>query len=347
MRNNLSPFWRTIILVALATLTIALFVADFIFGATDIALSDVWAVLTGNSQDPAIRYILLEMRIPKAIAAALTGAGMAVTGLMMQTIFRNPLADTSILGVSSGAALGVGIYVMAGSALGSILPFSIGTSYWGMIIASMIGAGLVLAIISWSASRLQNMLSVLIIGVMTGFLASSAVNLLQYFADPDIVKSYLIWTFGSLQSVSWIQLYILIPVISVALFLSALLSKSMNAMLLGEGYARTVGIRVNRVQTSVILITSLIVGALTAFVGPISFIGIAVPHLARLIFGTTNHHFLVPATIIIGILFMLGCDILTLLPGGGVVLPINAVTSLFGAPIVIYIIVRNRKGISL
>ncbi len=343
MNAKKAHYLRALAYLMIALLIAGLFALDLILGSADIALAQLWDVLLGRSDDEAVRYILLHMRLPKAIAAILTGAGMAVTGLQMQTLFRNPLADTSILGIGGGASLGVALYVLAGSALSGVLSISLGNSYWAMIGAAMIGAILVLLAITWAASKLRHMLSVLIIGVMMGFLASSAVNLLQYFADPNVVKSYLIWSFGSLQAVSWQQLYLLIPIVLIGLLLSSFLPKQMNAMLMGDGFARSVGLNLKRTQLYIILLTSLIVGSLTAFVGPIAFIGIAVPHLSRLIFRSTDHRILIPACIGIGAFIMLACDVLSILPGSGVVLPINAVTSVLGAPVVIYIIIRNRK----
>ena len=316
-------------------------------GSVSIPLGDIIDFLSGKPIKNSWEYILLELRMPRAITAIFVGAGISVTGLQMQTLFRNPLADTSILGIGHGASLGVGSFVMLSTLFPAIFPTFIANNYWGLILSAIIGAFVVLLCVFSVASWLKDMISVLIVGVMVGFITSSIVSIMQYFSDPEVIKSYLIWTFGSLSGTTWTQLYVMIPIVAIGLILSFLMPKYMNALLLGENYAQSVGVKVLRVRIMLVLLTSLITGTLTAFVGPIVFLGIAVPHCARLLFKTTNHRILIPATMLCGTTLMLACDIITQLPPDGIVLPINAVTSVLGAPIVIFIILRNRRTKSI
>ncbi len=332
-----------LIFILLVVLAIVAFALDLMLGSVTIPSSTLLDAIQGNAIDKSWYFILTDFRLPKAITALFVGAGIAIAGLQMQTLFHNPLTDTSILGVGSGASLMVALFVLSSTLFPSLIPANLQHNYWGMILASIIGAMAVLLLISFVAGWLRDMISLLIIGVMIGFITSSIVSVMQFFSDPEEVKNYLIWTFGSLSGTTWTQLYFMIPVVSVGLFLSLLMPKSMNAILLGDSYAQSVGVNIRNVRLILILLTGLITGTLTAFVGPIAFVGIAVPHLARLFFKTTNHQILLPATMLCGMVLMLCCDIISQLPGTGIALPINSVTSILGAPIVIFIIIQSRS----
>jgi iron complex transport system permease protein len=282
------------------------------------------------------------MRFPRAITAILTGAGLSVAGLMMQTLFRNPLAGPYVLGISSGASLGVALVVMSASFLPAGIMFAV-ASYWGQIIAAIVGATLVFMLIVMVASHVRDSVSLLIVGIMFGSLTTAVVSILQYFSRPELVQKFVIWTLGSLSSTDWGQLQIIAVFVLSGIVLSIFLIKPLNALLLGENNARTTGVDVRRIRYMVLLSASVIAGALTAFTGPIAFIGLAVPHLCRLLFGTSNHRILIPASLIVGALVLVQCDIISQMPGFNIVLPINAITSLFGAPMVLWIIIGKRK----
>lgn len=323
------------------------FILDLMLGSVSIPSDAVWDALKGNTIKKSWSYIITEFRLPKALTACFVGAGISLTGLQMQTLFRNPLADTSILGIGHGASLGVASFVLLPYLLPNLLPSSLHNNYWGLIIASVIGAFTVLIIISAIATWMQDIVSLLIIGVMLGFITGSIVSVLQYFSDPEAIQSFLVWTFGSLSGTTWKQLHFLIPIVGFGLLISLLLPKSMNALLLGENYARSAGINVKLARIVLVTLTGIITGTLTAFVGPIAFVGIAVPHVARLLFKTANHQTLIPASMLLGVFLMLCCDIISQLPGSGTTLPINSVTSILGAPIVIFIIMKNRRKKSI
>ncbi|PVX50000.1 iron complex transport system permease protein [Balneicella halophila] len=326
---------------------VLIFLLDLRLGSVAIPMDAIVDLLQGEPIKQSWEYILINFRLPKAITACIVGAGVSITGLQMQTLFRNPLADTSILGVGHGASLGVATFVLAPNILPGLLSTSISNNYWGLIIASIMGAFVVLAIVSSIATWMRDIVSLLIIGVMLGFITGSLVSILQFFSDPETVQSFLIWTFGSLSGTTWTQLQFLIPIVSIGLFASLLLPKSMNAILLGENYAKSVGVSVKTIRITLVVLTGLITGTLTAFVGPIAFLGIAVPHVARLLFKTANHRTLIPATMLLGVLLMLCCDIISQLPGSNTTIPINSVTSILGAPIVIFVIMQNRRKKSI
>ena len=313
------------------------FFLDIMWGATSLSVGEVWDALWTGDDSATGTYVVRHFRLPKALTALFAGAGVAVAGLQMQSLFRNPLADTSILGINSGAGVGVAIYTMAYTLIPGLASTGMVNS-WGIILSACIGAMAVLLLISAVASRLQDIISVLIVGVMVGFLASSVISILQYFSSEETLKTYLLWSFGSVSTTTWRQLSLLLPIVGVGLFLSLLMPKQMNALNLGENYARSVGTNIRLVRRSLILITSLITGCITAFTGPIAFLGMAVPHFVRLLFRTADHRILIPATMLSGSLLLLVCDILTQAPGHQFVLPINAITSLLGAPVVILVV---------
>lgn len=324
------------------TLILILSVLDLCWGTFHISLSDALEALLHYDEQRTVDYLIVNFRLPKVLTAIFVGSGISMAGLMMQCMFHNPLADTSILGISSGAGLGVALYTMAFSLFPALYTAGIVNS-WGMVLAAFLGALSVLMIISMTMSVVRSVTSILIIGVMIGFIASGFISVLQFFSDEEALKGYLLWSFGSLTGTTWRQLAILIPIVTLGLGSAMLLPKYMNALSLGERYARSVGINPQRAHTLLILTTSLIAGSITAFVGPIAFLGLAVPHLARMILATSNHRTLIPATILLGAILMLVCDILTQVPGKQFILPINAITSLIGAPIVISILLRGRS----
>lgn len=335
---------HSILFISLGLLTLAALLADLMFGSVSFTWEDLGQVLSGSQETENLAFILWKIRLPKALTGILVGAGLSVSGLMMQTLFRNPLAGPYVLGISSGASLGVAILMMAsslftaGATSGILL-----VGHWGMVLAAMFGALLVMLLVILVSMRIADSVSILIIGIMFGSAAGALVSVLQYFSDPDSVHSFLVWTFGSIAGVSWSQLGILVPLVIAGLFAAVVLQKPLNAFLLGENQARALGVNVKRIRLLVVILTSLLTGALTAFTGPIAFVGIAVPHLARMLFRTSDHRLIIPASVLIGSLLLLVCDILSQVPTGGQVLPINSVTALFGAPVVIWVIMSNRK----
>jgi iron complex transport system permease protein len=319
-----------------------LFFCDLFFGSIDIPASVAGKILLGKETDELIyTNILLTFRIPKAITAVVTGMALSVAGLLMQTLFRNPLAGPYVLGISSGASLGVAVYIMLSTALGISFFFPSG---WGYAAASITGALLVLLLVVLTSLRIRDSVSLLIVGMMFGSITSAFVGVLQSVSDPDSLKLFINWTLGSLSSVSGSQLQVLVPLILFGLLLAVSLQKNLDALLLGENYARGVGISVFSTRLLIILATSLLAGAATAFTGPIGFIGTAVPHIARGLFKTSRHAVIMPASILCGAALLLLCDIISQLPDSGYVLPINAISALFGAPIIIWIIMGNRNG---
>jgi iron complex transport system permease protein len=263
---------------------------------------------------------------------------------MMQTLFRNPLAGPYVLGISSGASLGVALMVMASAlmpvAFGAISAF---LGSWALVVAAVAGASLVFMLVALASLKISDSVSLLIIGIMFGSITGAVVNILQYFSDPEQIQSFIVWTFGSLAGVTWHEMQVMAPIVFCGLIIAFFLIKPLDALLLGENYARGVGISVNRTRIAVIISTALIAGTLTAFTGPIAFVGVAVPHIARSIFRTASHKVLMPAVILIGAAIMLICDIISQLPGNQNTLPINSVTALFGGPVVIWVIMRSRN----
>ncbi len=324
------------------TLLVLFFMVDIFLGSVTIAPADVWAALTGVQVDTAKNYILLHFRLPKALTALLTGIGLSLAGLQMQTLFRNPLAGPFVLGISSGASLGVALFVMATSAIaGSFTAFFLGS--WGIVVFAITGALLVLFMVIAVSVRVTDSVSLLIIGIMFGSIAGAVVSVLQYFSDPVTVHSFLVWTFGSLSGVTWDKMWIMALLVLLGAGITFSMQKSLNALLLGENNAYSLGVDVKRVRLWIILSTSLMAGTITAFAGPIAFIGVAVPHITRMLFNTSDHKITITASCFIGALIMLVCDVIAQLPGYSNTLPINSVTALFGAPVVIWVIVKNRN----
>lgn len=324
-------------IIFLTILFIIAFMADIALGSVSLSLSDIWNTLAGNSNDMIYREIILNHRIPKALTAILAGAALSVAGVMMQTLFHNPLAGPDVLGVTSGASLGVALLTLGASAL----PFGF-VAGWGQVAAAVAGSIGVLLLVIIVSIRIPQTVSLLIIGMMFGNFAGAIVSILQSVSNPDMLKLFITWTFGSLSSVSWEQMWIMAPVILIGISLAFILQKQLNVLLLGKNYAIGLGISVMRLRLLVIFATALLAGTSTAFTGPIAFIGITMPHIARGIMGTSNHRVILPTSILCGASTMLICDIISQLPGAQGTLPINAVTALFGAPVIVWIIIKNK-----
>lgn len=319
------------------------FLGDIMWGSVTIPLPEIIKILTGQGGGSAIwENIVLNFRLPRALTALVVGAGLSVSGLIMQTMFRNPLAGPFVLGISSGASLGVALLIMLGFALGSLGPFLDIAGKWVTVVAATGGSLLVLMIILLTARRIKDSMGLLIIGLMFGSATSAVVGILQFFSQAEEIQAYLVWTFGSLGGMSWSEIRVFLPVVFAGLLLAFSQLKSLNALLLGENYARSMGMNLKSTRRWLIIATSLLAGSITAFCGPIAFIGIAIPHIARLLFSSADHKVLMPATVLTGAVLMLICDLISQLPGTQETLPINAVTSIFGAPVVIWLIVRKR-----
>lgn len=329
---------RTALLfLVLTLLTAALFAADLAVGSVAVPLREVWSALTGGAGDPAMRDIILKIRLLKAMTALFAGAALAASGLAMQTLFRNPLAGPYVLGISSGAGLGVALFLLGAPLLG-VASHSFIQSL-GIAGAAWLGSALVLLVIMAVSRRIKDIMVILILGMMFGSGVSSIVEILQYLSDEAALKSFVIWTMGSLGSVTDNQLMLMLPVVGLGLVLSVAVIKPLNLLLLGEHYARTMGLNVQRARTLIFLSTVLLAGTVTAFCGPVGFIGLAVPHLTRMLFASADHRILMPGSMLAGAALLLVCDLLS----KTLTLPINTVTALMGIPVVIVVVVRNRS----
>ncbi len=332
----------TIIYSALLVGLGILFLANLIYGAVDIPIRAVGQILLG-AEDSEVRrswvHIVRESRLPQAITAMLTGGALAVSGLMLQTLFRNPLAGPSILGISNGANLGVAIVML--SIGGHALEFG---GYMAIILAAIVGAGAVMGVIIWFSTRVNSNTMLLIVGIMVGYIVSSFISVLNFRASSDKVHAFVMWGMGDFSGVSVAKLPYFSGSIIVGLVGALLLIKPLNALLLGEKYAANLGVKIKSTRVLILLCTGVLTAAATAFCGPISFIGLAVPHIARLTLRTSNHQFLLPVTILMGGVMALLCNLFTVLPFSNQLFPLNAVTPLLGAPVIIYVIL-NRKNI--
>lgn len=320
---------RSVILfTTLAALTLFLFLLDLAVGAVAVPLGDVWAALTGGDCPQATAKIIQNIRLVKAVVALLAGAALSVSGLQMQTLFRNPLAGPYVLGISSGASLGVALVVLAG----------VGSSI-GIAGAAWLGAALVLVVIAAVGHRIKDIMVILILGMMFSSGVGAVVQILQYVANDESLKMFVIWTMGSLGDVTFNQLAVLIPSIIAGLLLAVITIKPLNLLLFGEEYAVTMGLNVRRSRGLLFLSTTLLAGTVTAFCGPIGFIGLAMPHVTRMLFRNSDHRILVPGTVLSGASVLLLCDLVSKL----FTLPINAITALLGIPIVVWVVLRNKS----
>jgi iron complex transport system permease protein len=329
--------------IILLLLILALTGANLLFGSVNIPADAVWHILTGNEVEKASwSFIVWESRLPQAITALLCGMALAASGLMLQTTFNNPLADPSILGISSGASLGVALVMLAGAGTITAGAFTL-SGFLSVIIGAFIGSMLVMGIILFFSTLIKNSIMLLIIGIMIGYITSSAISLLNFFSTAEGVHSYMIWGMGNFGGVSLQQLPFFSLVTMAGLLITILLIKPLNALLLGTRYAENLGINIRRTRNLLLVATGLLTATTTAFCGPISFIGLAVPHIARLMLGTSNHNSLLPVTMLTGGAIALLCNFICILPGEAGIIPLNAVTPVIGAPIIIYVIVNQRK----
>lgn len=328
-----------------AALLAALFMGCLAYGPVPIPPGSVLDILLGGeSERMAWQNIVLQSRLPQAVTALLAGASLAVSGLLLQTLFRNPLAGPSILGISDGANLGVAaVMLYFGGSLSRVADLPV-SGYPAIILAAFLGACAILGIILFFSSKVRNNVMLLIIGIMIGYLASSCISILNFYASADRVHAYVMWGMGNFSSVSLERLPLFVACSLGGLFLAVLLIKPLNALLLGEMYAANLGVRIKRTRVWILLCTGLLTAVTTAFCGPVAFIGLAVPHIARLLLGSSNHKQLLPATLLAGSCIALLCNLLMVVPGTDLILPLNAVTPIIGAPVIIYVIV-NRKNI--
>ena len=327
----------TTLFIILSLLLVILFVLDLLIGSVHIPLRDILGTLFGGDVDASTRLIVLDIRLIKAIVAILTGMALSVSGLQMQTLFRNPLAGPYVLGISSGASLGVAIFILGmpllGVATNSTLS-SVGTAG-----AAWFGSALILAFVASVSTRIKDIMVILILGMMISSGVSAVVQILQYLSNEEALKSFVIWTMGSLGDVTTNQLHLMLPAVLLGLVVSVAVIKPLNLLLLGEQYARTMGLNVRRSRYLIFLSTTLLAGTVTAFCGPIGFVGLAIPHIARMIFSNADHRVLLPATALCGAVVLLGCDIISKC----LTLPINTITALLGIPIVIWVVIRNKS----
>lgn len=336
---------RPALLIVLLIGVALMFMLVLVIGSVNIPVDQIIKVLLGGEAEKASwTNIVLKFRLPKALTAMLAGAALGVSGLMMQTFFRNPLAGPFVLGISSGASLGAALVVLTAGTAGGVLIAGMGLSGDLMLAAaSAMGAGFTLSIVLLVAHRIESSMTLLILGLMFGYLTSALVSLLLYFAVPERIQAYVSWTFGSFGGVTWDQMPILAGAIAIGLVMAFLLTKTLNALLLGEAYARSIGLNIVLARLGIISSTAILAGAVTAFCGPIGFVGIAVPHLCRSLLNTSDHRLLVPGTVLMGALVALFAAFIAEVPGNSVVLPLNAVTALLGAPVVIGVILRQRN----
>ena len=327
----------TTLFIIISLLLVILFVLDLLMGSVHIPLRDILAAIVGAEVDPATRLIVLDIRLVKAIVAILTGMALSVSGLQMQTLFRNPLAGPYVLGINSGASLGVALFILGmpllGIATNSTLS-SIGTTG-----AAWLGSALILAFVASVSTRIKDIMVILILGMMISSGVSAIVQILQYLSNEEALKSFVIWTMGSLGDVTINQLHLMLPAVLIGLVVSVAVIKPLNLLLLGEQYARTMGLNVRRSRYLIFLSTTLLAGTVTAFCGPIGFVGLAIPHIARMLFSNADHRILLPASALCGAVTLLICDILS----KWLTLPINTITALLGIPIVIWVVIRNKS----
>ena len=331
--------------IGLCLVIVVLFASNLLLGSVSIPAEDVMRILLGDTNEKASwRFIILESRLPQAITAMFCGASLAVSGLMLQTVFRNPLAGPSVFGINSGAGLGVALVMLflgGGLSVGS-LQFS---GFAAVLIAAFFGALAVMAVIFFFSTLVRSHVMLLIIGIMIGYISNSAISLLNFFATDEGVKSYMVWGLGSFGGVSMANMPVFVGVSLFGLSGALLLIKPLNALLLGDRYAENLGVNIIAVRNWLLVVTGLLTAVTTAFCGPVAFIGLAVPHMARLLLTTDNHRQLLPATMLCGAVVALVCNLLCFLPGNGGVIPLNAVTPLIGAPVIIYVILINHESI--
>lgn len=328
--------------IGLAVVLLLCFLVNISLGSVSIPLKSIFSSLFGPIENETWQIIVTTVRLPKAITAILVGSGLGISGLLMQTLFRNPLAGPFVLGISSGASLGVALVILGSGLFGGLFA-DVFTNKWSIVIAASLGSFLVLLAVLAVSSKVRDTMAILIIGLMFGSITAAVVSVLSYFSSAEQLQQYIFWGFGSLSNLSWNELLIFAGIYTVGLLLSIASIKGLNSLLLGDNYAKSLGLNLKQNRLTIILATSLVAGTITAFAGPIAFIGLAIPHLTRQIFTTSNHKILLPAVCLFGAIVMLICDSIAQIPGSDYMLPINAITALVGAPVVIWLLVRQRK----
>lgn len=329
-------------IVLIAVLVLCFFI-NLSLGSVSIPLEDIFNSLIGNNiEHDTWQHIIRNYRLPKALTAIIVGSGLGISGLLMQTLFRNPLAGPFVLGISSGASLGVALIILGSGVFGGVFA-SLFISKWGIVIAASLGSFLVLLAVLMVSLKVRDTMAILIIGLMFASITAAIVSVLSYFGSAEQLQQYIFWGFGSLGNLSWHDLLILFFIYGLGIVISITSIKSLNTLLLGENYAKSLGLNIKQSRLIIIIATSLLAGTITAFTGPIAFIGLAIPHITRQVFNTSNHKTLLPAVFIFGAIVMLICDSIAQLPNSDFTLPINAITSLVGAPVVIWLLVRKRK----
>ena len=324
--------------IILVVVLIGCFFLNISLGSVSIPINEIFNSLIGKSDN----YIIQNYRLPKAITAIIVGSGLGISGLLMQTLFKNPLAGPYVLGITSGASLGVAILILGSSIFGGIF-LTLFASKWSLVIAASLGSFLVLLVVLIVANRVKDTMTLLIIGLMFGSLTSAIVSVLSYFSQAEKLQQYIFWGFGNLGDLDWESIRVFLIIYAFGLILAIASIKTLNTLLLGDNYAKSLGLNLKKSRYIIIISTSLLAGSITAFAGPIAFIGLAVPHLVRQWFKTSNHKILLPAVLLFGAILMLICDSVAQLPSSDFTLPINAITSLIGAPVVIWLLVRKRK----
>ncbi len=346
INDNIRPRPRLLAMPVLLLLLVFVFILDLSIGSVPIPFLDTLRILFGGQAGKESWHKIITLfRLPKALTAALAGAALAVSGLQMQTLFRNPLAGPSILGIGSGASLGVAVVVLsvAAGGAGRFLDGLGLVGDLGIILAASLGSALVLLLILAVSRRIQNVITLLILGLLFGYATSAVVSILIHFSIAERAHAYITWTFGGFGNSTWSELRVFIPVTMVFILLTQFSRKQLNALLLGESYAKSMGMRMQRVRTWVLVTTAILTGAVTAFCGPVAFLGVAIPHLCRSLLGTSDHRELLPASALMGAALALVADLIAQMPWSSVVLPLNAVTSLIGAPVIAWVILRKRN----
>ncbi|MFD2727321.1 FecCD family ABC transporter permease [Hyunsoonleella rubra] len=329
--------------VILIAILLLCFFVNISLGSVSIPIKDIFNSLIGNpTSQETWQHIVQNYRLPKALTAIIVGSGLGISGLLMQTLFRNPLAGPFVLGISSGASLGVALVILGSSIFGGVLA-SLFISKWGIVISASLGSFLVLLAVLAVSLKVRDTMAILIIGLMFASITSAIVSVLSYFGSAEQLQQYIFWGFGSLGNLSWEDIWVLLLIYAIGIVLSVFSIKSLNTLLLGENYAKSLGLNIKQSRFIIIIATSLLAGTITAFTGPIAFIGLAIPHMTRQVFSTSNHKVLLPAVFLFGAIVMLVCDSISQLPTSDFTLPINAITSLVGAPVVIWLLVRKRK----
>lgn len=327
----------TVIFISLSTLALLLFILDMLSGDSTLSGKQVWGVFTGSETDVTTRNIVLSIRFVRVIVAMLAGIALAVSGLQMQTVFQNPLADPYLLGISSGSGLGVALFILGAPLLG--LSTSVFWQSLGIVGAGWIGAAAILVLVAVISRYIKNILGVLIMGVMIGYITGAIIQILQYLSSAEQLKMFFLWSMGSLGHVTTTKLLIMLPVICIGLVIAVTGIKALNLLLLGENYAQSMGLKVRRARSLIFISTTLLAGTVTAFCGPIVFLGLAMPHVTRLLFNNADHRILLPGSVLLGIVSMLLCDIVA----KTLILPINSITALLGVPVILWVVYKNLR----